>query len=167
MQLGTNVDEEAPRVSGNELLRPAAASPATKRSAAVVAKKATPGKPSKKAAAKKVAKKAAPVKKAAKKVAKKAAKKASAKKAAKKTPPVGSPRRGHAERAKPKLGLPELPPPPTDPVEVLGLCEPFTATDLRRAWRAFAARHHPDQGGDGATFTRGREAYDELRSRPR
>jgi hypothetical protein len=142
--------------------------------AKAVAKKAAAKKTAKKAAAKKAAKKAAAKKAAKKAPAKKAAKKAAAKKAAKRASPPkkaasGSTDRAHrqSKRAKPKLSLPELPAPLTDPVQVLGLCEPFNETDLRRAWHAFAARHHPDQGGDAVTFTRGRSAYDELRGRPR
>jgi hypothetical protein len=112
--------------------------------------------PAKKAAAKKVPAKKAPAKKAA---AKKAApKKAPAKKAA-----------GKKAQAKKKAGptagagslktLPEL---PTDPWIILGLTEPCTLAELRRGWRAYASRHHPDQGGDAATFARGHAAYESL-----
>ena len=147
------------RVSGKEVVR--RATPQTKAVAKKAAKKAAAKKvPAKKAAAKKAAKKAPAKKVAAKKAAKKApAKKAAPNKAAKPHQPSNGTR--------PKLGLPELPAPPTDPAEVLGLCEPFDDSALRRAWRTFAARHHPDQGGDAVTFTRGRRAYDELRRRPR
>lgn len=149
---------------GNEPARRAATTPAKKAPTKQAAKKA----PAKKAPAKKApAKKAAGRKAPAKKPAKKAAKKAPAKKAAKKIAPSDFPRGAQRNEAEPELRLPELAAPPTDPSEVLGLREPFTGTDLRRAWRAFAARHHPDQGGDAATFTRGRGAYDALRSRSR
>ncbi|ORV10204.1 hypothetical protein AWB94_07760 [Mycolicibacterium canariasense] len=63
------------------------------------------------------------------------------------------------------MGLPQLPEPPDDPRKVLGLGEVFTVADVRRAWRRYAARHHPDQGGDAATFTRGRLAYETLTRR--
>lgn len=63
------------------------------------------------------------------------------------------------------MGLPQLPPPPKDPLAVLGLNEPLHLAELRRAWRDFAARHHPDRGGDAATFARGQNAYDELQRR--
>ena len=114
--------------------------------------------PAKKVPAKKANKKVPAKKAPAKKVpAKKAAKKASAKKAASKK----------ATAAQPTMGLPELPAPPTDPAVVLGLTEPFTAAQLRRAWRSHASRHHPDQGGDAATFARGRAAYEALLARTR
>ena len=107
-------------------------------------------KPPTKATAKKVPAKKAPAKKAA-------AKKAAAKKAStKKVPRTASP-------SDPTMSRPALPAPPTDPLIVLGLAEPFSATQLRRAWRTYAARHHPDQGGDARTFDRGRGAYEALR----
>jgi hypothetical protein len=112
--------------------------------------------PGKKAPAKKAAKKA-PAKKAG---AKKAAKKAGPKKAAPGTHGPDTPRTG-----RPSMGVPELPAPPTDPLTVLGLTAPFTVTQLRRAWRSYASRHHPDQGGDAATFARGRSAYEALSAR--
>ncbi|MCV7356528.1 hypothetical protein [Mycolicibacterium fluoranthenivorans] len=128
------------------------------------AKKAAPKKaakkvPGKKAAAKKVAKKAAPAKKVpGKKAAKKAApaKKAPGKKAAKK---AASGQSGTSARR------PALPAAPTDPLVILGVREPFSMAQLRRAWRLYAATHHPDSGGDSAMFSRGREAYLTLRSR--
>ncbi|MDX1890730.1 hypothetical protein [Mycolicibacterium sp. 050158] len=120
----------------------------------VPAKKVPAKKANKKVPAKKAPAKKAPAKKVP---AKKAAKKASAKKAASKK----------ATAAQPTMGLPELPAPPTDPAVVLGLTEPFTAAQLRRAWRSHASRHHPDQGGDAATFARGRAAYEALLARTR
>jgi hypothetical protein len=135
-----------------------------------------------KAAAKKAAKKV-PAKKAA---AKKApAKKAAVKKApAKKAPPHKAGRhhphkkaskasggkateseRRSAAGAGPSMGLPQLPATAADPMAVLGLHEPLRLAELRRAWRAFAARHHPDRGGDAVTFARGQHAYDVLRYR--
>jgi len=124
----------------------ATTAPATK-----VAKKA----PAKKAPAKKAAKKA-PAKKAAKKApAKKAlGKRAAAKKAA---PRTASPKTASTP---PRLALMA---PPTDPLTVLGLQRDFTLAQLRRAWRDHAATHHPDAGGDAATFSRGRQAYEALR----
>ncbi|GAS98140.1 uncharacterized protein RMCC_5105 [Mycolicibacterium canariasense] len=131
-------------------------------------------RPAKKAA-KKVAKKA-PAKKAVKKAAGKKApgkkavgKKAPGKKAAGKKATSGNPRPpGGSTRSStgdPAMGLPQLPEPPDDPRKVLGLGEVFTVADVRRAWRRYAARHHPDQGGDAATFTRGRLAYETLTRR--
>jgi hypothetical protein len=116
-----------------------------------------PGKkaPAKKAPAKKAPAKKAPAKKApAKKApAKKApAKKGATKKAATTTNSAGA-----------KMARPALPAPPTDPLIILQLAQPFSATELRRAWRVYAARHHPDQGGDARTFDRGRAAYEALR----
>jgi hypothetical protein len=141
----------------------ATSAPAKKASAKKVpAKKA----PAKKAPAKKAAPKKAPAKKSA---AKKAApkKKPAAKRAAPKKAP--STRRAASARARlgaapPKLALDA---PPTDPAVILGLREPITGDRLRRAWRAYAARHHPDAGGDAATFHRGRHAFEQLRLRIR
>ena len=39
-----------------------------------------------------------------------------------------------------------------DPWEVLGLPPGASAHDVARAWRALAARHHPDAGGDPERF---------------
>jgi DnaJ-class molecular chaperone len=44
------------------------------------------------------------------------------------------------------------------------LQEPLSIEQVRRAWRSYAAKHHPDNGGDSATFTRGHAAYLTLRS---
>lgn len=63
------------------------------------------------------------------------------------------------------MGLPQLPPTPKDPLAVLGLKERLHSAELRRAWRGFEARHHPDRGGDAVTFARGQNAYDELQRR--
>ena len=95
-----------------------------------------------------------PAKKAVKKApAKKAAKKSAAKKVAAK----GATRNTSAPKR------PALVAPPTDPLTVLGLQPHFTLAELRRAWRDHAATHHPDIGGDAATFSRGRHAYEALR----
>ena len=113
--------------------------------------------PAKKAVKKAPAKKA-PAKKAVKKApAKKAVKKAAAKKAAKKSAAKGATRNTSAPKR------PALAAPPTDPLTVLGLQPHFTLAELRRAWRDHAATHHPDIGGDAATFSRGRHAYEALR----
>lgn len=129
-----------------------------KKAAKKAVKKAAKKAPAKKAAtapAKKVAKKA--VKKAPTKAAKKVAKKA-----AKKSPPTKGTTKTSAVKG-PSMGLPELPAAPTDPFEILGLRGPLTTSTLKRAWREYAARHHPDQGGDPATFSRGRGAFEALR----
>ena len=122
-------------------------------------KKAAPKKaakaPAKKAAAKKVAKKAAPAKQVPGKKAA-PAKKAPGKKAATK---AASGQFGTSARRR------ALPAAPTDPLVILGVQEPFSIAQLRRAWRLYAATHHPDSGGDSATFSRGREAYVTLRPR--
>lgn len=116
--------------------------------------KAAKKSPAKKSPAKKAVKKA-PAKKAAKKspAKKSPAKKSPAKKAAAK----GTPRNTSAPKR------PALAAPPTDPLTVLGLQPHFTLAELRRAWRDHAATHHPDIGGDAATFSRGRHAYEALR----
>ena len=57
------------------------------------------------------------------------------------------------------------PAPPTDPLVILGMREPYSGAQLRGAWRNHAATHHPDRGGDAATFDRGHRAYQELQSR--
>ena len=44
--------------------------------------------------------------------------------------------------------------------EVLGLPREFTSSQLTSAWRSLAAKHHPDAGGDSATFIRLRQAYE-------
>jgi hypothetical protein len=143
--------------------------------------------PGKKAAAKKAPAKKAPAKKAP---AKKApAKKAPAKKApAKKVPGkkahgrkvTGAATAGKNARAKSASGQRKsesnttkgagktrkaLPAAPVDPLIILGLTEQYTLADLRRSWRAYAGRHHPDKGGDAATFTRGLAAYETLARR--
>ena len=111
--------------------------------------------------AKKTAKKAAKKAPAKKTPAKKAVKKAPAKKAVKKSPAKeaakGTPRNTSAPKR------PALAAPPTDPLTVLALQPHFTLAELRRAWRDHAATHHPDIGGDAATFSRGRHAYEALR----
>ncbi|WP_176749543.1 hypothetical protein [Mycolicibacterium grossiae] len=118
--------------------------------------------PAKKAPAKKAPGKKAPAKKAP---AKKAAAKAPAEKAATKKAPA---KKAAAKKAAGKKGTPRPPQraltsAPTDPAGILGLSQPITFATVKRAWREYAARHHPDQGGDPATFVRGRTAYETLR----
>ncbi|MBJ7338828.1 hypothetical protein [Mycolicibacterium sp.] len=135
--------------------------PATSPGRATPAKKAPAKKaPAKKAPAKKAPAKKAPAKKApAKKLAgkKAAAKKGAAKKSATK---ASGPQHNSDTKSHPALAAP-----PSDPLIVLGLHPRFTVVELRRAWREYAATHHPDVGGDPATFSRGRHAYDALRAR--
>ena len=139
----------------------------------LVRRATTPAKAAKKAPAKKApAKKTAP-KKAAKKAP---AKKAAAKKApGKKVPPRKADakrpnKKAHGTKGRtttpgPAMGVPQLPAPQADPLAVLRLTEPLRLAELRRAWRGFAARHHPDRGGDATTFARGQSAYEELQQR--
>ena len=42
--------------------------------------------------------------------------------------------------------------PGPDPWRLLGVRPGATADEVARAWRALAARHHPDVGGDAAHF---------------
>jgi hypothetical protein len=127
-----------------------------------------PAPPVKKAPAKKAVKQVAGKKAAAKKAPgkkdpgkKAAAKKAPGKKAAGAEAPGGKRSNGPP----PTMGLPELCSPSTDPRDLLGLGDGYTRADLRRAWRRFAARHHPDCGGDAAIFARGQWAYEHLSAR--
>lgn len=143
------------------------------------AHKATAKQPGKKVPGKKAAPKKAPPKKVPphkadthrpqKKANKAAGKKGATKRSA--DPPPSRTTSGRQARRttsqKPSMGLPELPAPPQDPLAVLGLKEPLHPAELRRAWRGFAARHHPDRGGDAVTFARGQNAYDELQRRLR
>jgi hypothetical protein len=146
------------------------APPATKavpnKAVGKVAKKAPPpkkgpakkGPPAKKAAAKKAASKKAPAKKGTAKKAPPPKKKPMKKPAAPSPTATSS---GDARTSPPQRRA--LPAPPTDPLIILGLSEPFSGAQLRRAWREYAATHHPDAGGDAAVFRRGRHAYQQLR----
>lgn len=151
-----------------EIARVHKSTPARKAAKKVPAKKAAAKKAApRKAPAKKAAAKKAPAKKtAAKKVpAKKApAKKTAAKKAAPKKASRSSARTGGSstKTASSAQAMRALPAPPEDPRLILGLGTAFTKTDLRRRWRAYAAVHHPDGGGDAATFARGQQAYETL-----
>lgn len=48
------------------------------------------------------------------------------------------------------------------PHEVLGIGPEASPDEVRAAFRRFAAQHHPDHGGDTATFVAGQEAYRKL-----
>lgn len=52
--------------------------------------------------------------------------------------------------------------PTPDCLIVLGLETPATVDDVRRAYRQLAKEHHPDTGGDEATFVRIHTAYEEA-----
>ena len=49
--------------------------------------------------------------------------------------------------------------------EVLGLSSSATWTEVRKAYRDLAAKHHPDQGGDGQLFKAIQKAYKLLEGR--
>lgn len=53
-----------------------------------------------------------------------------------------------------------------DALAVLGLEKNASDADIRRAWRRLALRHHPDRGGDPATFRRMAEAATILKEHP-
>jgi hypothetical protein len=163
----------------SELVRRHNSSPAKKAPAMKAAAEKAPAKKAvaKKAPAKKAAAKKAPAKKA---VAKKApAKKAPPKRPIDKKAPgaeVASKDCSAKRHARPtnrfkgsdvpaSHSVKALPAPPDDPHLILGLTEPYTQTELRRSWRAYATRHHPDQGGDAFTFARGQAAYENLTHR--
>lgn len=132
------------------------------------ANKAAPKAPAKKAASKKAVKKTAakkipPHKADAHRPHKKARKSHAATERDATT--AGAAQRRPGTTTRPAMGVPQLPAPPLDPLSVLGLTEPLDPTALRRAWRSFAARHHPDRGGYAVTFARGQHAYDVLKHR--
>ena len=54
-----------------------------------------------------------------------------------------------------------------DPWAVLGLSPGASADAVARAWRALAARHHPDAGGDPVRFRELVAARDAIASRQR
>lgn len=49
-----------------------------------------------------------------------------------------------------------------DPYKILGVDRQSTDADIRTAYRKLAAKHHPDRGGDTATFQEIQAAYDIL-----
>ena len=64
---------------------------------------------------------------------------------------------------------PDPPAWPTDVAQarqVLGVTHDADATQIRHQWRESARRHHPDRGGDVATFLALREAYRLLEASP-
>lgn len=48
------------------------------------------------------------------------------------------------------------------PHDVLGVRPGATRAEVDKAFRRYALRHHPDRGGDAATFQAGVEAYHRL-----
>lgn len=48
------------------------------------------------------------------------------------------------------------------PHELLGVSPTATRAEVTEAFRRFALRHHPDRGGDAATFSAGLDAYRQL-----
>ena len=48
------------------------------------------------------------------------------------------------------------------PHEVLGVTADATPAEVTEAYRQYALRHHPDRGGDPATFQAGADAYRRL-----
>lgn len=45
---------------------------------------------------------------------------------------------------------------------VLGVRPPFSADELKSAYRKAAKKHHPDRGGNATDFTRAKDAFDLL-----
>lgn len=52
------------------------------------------------------------------------------------------------------------------PHDVLGVRRDASREELAAAYRRHALRHHPDRGGDRATFEAGAAAYRRLATRP-
>ena len=80
-----------------------------------------------------------------------------------------APPRGHyqsqrqsAYEAPPRQPPPPPRPPPKSAHSILGLRPGASADEVRRAWRSRAALHHPDAGGDPATFHALTNARDQL-----
>lgn len=48
------------------------------------------------------------------------------------------------------------------PYGILGLTEKVSWTDVKKAYRKLAMQHHPDKGGDVATFRKVQGAYEVL-----
>ena len=53
-------------------------------------------------------------------------------------------------------------PPKAEHYMTLGVPAGASQEEVKRAWKRFAAAHHPDRGGDAETFKRGRAAYEAL-----
>src|SRR5213594_3407180 len=51
----------------------------------------------------------------------------------------------------------------TDLYRILGIPALAAADTIRQRWLEVAKLHHPDVGGDGASFRRAKEAYEVLR----
>jgi hypothetical protein len=49
-----------------------------------------------------------------------------------------------------------------NPYKILGISDQATDEEVRRAYRAMAAKYHPDAGGDAWVFAQVREAYDRI-----
>jgi curved DNA-binding protein len=49
-----------------------------------------------------------------------------------------------------------------DYYNTLGIAKDATPDDIKRAYRSLASKHHPDKGGDTATFQKVQEAYATL-----
>jgi DnaJ-class molecular chaperone len=50
----------------------------------------------------------------------------------------------------------------TDYYQILGVNRNSSQDDIKKAYRKLAAKHHPDRGGDTASFQKIQEAYDVL-----
>lgn len=50
-----------------------------------------------------------------------------------------------------------------DDLAILNLEAPVTMLEIRRQYRRLAAQHHPDKGGDAATFCELQGAYERLK----
>jgi hypothetical protein len=50
-----------------------------------------------------------------------------------------------------------------NPYKILGIKEQATDEEIKRAYRAMAAKYHPDVGGDAWVFEQVRDAYDRIK----
>lgn len=57
--------------------------------------------------------------------------------------------------------------PPLDLYRTLELTQSASEADLKAAHRRLTKLHHPDRGGDPATFVRVQQAYEFLKDGPR